>query len=303
MLLTLPVLIVASSCSTPNVSPEDGEKREGTGAADSGVNLVDSTTVLGAYANPLDPITHPDATKERIIAQAYNSTLKQCMEGRGFEYIEGMGELRRSSESDAQYVYSVTDPQVAAVYGFHPQSWVEDAIKSEARLTEPSPSVAYTDALYGDMHTVKVFDQDGVEIGSYDPESCVGVANDTVRPNWAEERQLDALAWEISLAVNEQSTPEVIEGFAAWSVCMKDSGFEYATPWDANNEFDSNLPTAPEIEVAVASAECQQSTGLIKTWSRVRAELVHKELEKHPGIITRWNEIQQESLSLVEKVQ
>ena len=124
-----------------------------------------------------------------------------------------------------------------------------------------------------------------------------------MHPGWAEERQLDLLAWEILGAINEENNPEVIAAFAAWSGCMKDKGLNYAMPWEAHNEFDSNLPTAPEIEVAVASAECQQSSGLIRTWSRVRAELVHKELEKHPGIITRWNELQQTSLLLVEQGQ
>lgn len=58
--------------------------------------------------------------------------------------------------------------------------------------------------------------------------------------------------------------PRVLQGFAEWSQCMTEAGFDYATPWDSNDDPQWATPHADELEikVAVADVACKNKTDL-----------------------------------------
>lgn len=280
------LVAVLGACSTP---PEQ--------VAGTPVDLADSSLIPGAYANPLDPIMFPDETQLNAINAAGEAMVTGCMADRGFTYQAGAVFPRRRGAADAQYTYSVTDPEVAAVYGFHPASWVagvQEGPSGPATMPE-----GYDTALYGQADRIQIKDDDGTVIGTYDPDSCFGLAKDAVTPGWARQERLFTVAADILYQISERvaETSDVVSGFDAWSTCMADAGYDYPDPMAASNDerFGTDLPTAEEIPVAVASATCQQSSGLLRTWSRVRTELTQAELDKHPGIITQWLDLQEQA--------
>lgn len=266
-------------------------------------DLPRSAMISGAYANPLDAIMFPDETQQSLITTGLEQALTTCMAEAGYTYHRGDAIPGRRTAQDAQYTYSVTDPAVAAEFGFHPASWVAEM--QDAALPRETPPPGYEEALFGHTDKVIVTDDAGAAIASYDPDSCLGRARDELTPDWARQDQIFFASAEILLAVSDALTgnEEFRTANARWSQCMAESGYEYATPMDANNDprFGTDFPTVDEFPVAIASATCQHSSGLLETWSRLRAELTQDALDKQPGIVTEWLSLQQDAYSRVSK--
>jgi hypothetical protein len=288
----LVLVLIASAvggCGAPDSASPDPAPRDR--------ELPESALISGAYANPLDPIMFPDETEQGAITAAREALVSTCMQNLGFSYVAGDAFPQRRGAQDAQYTYSVTDPAVAAVYGFHPASWVEEvkADKSPSQSWAPG----YEVALFGESDAASIKDDDGVIIATYDPLSCAGQAKDRVTPDWAKQERIVDVSADILLGVSDLvvKEPEFTRAAGAWSACMADKGYDYPTPMDANNDdaFATDLPTAQEIPVAVASAECQHDSGLLRTWSKVRAELTQQKLDEHPGLVAQWLEIQRDA--------
>ncbi len=262
------------------------------------LDLTDSALVAGAYANPLDPVMFPDPTELATLTSAAEALITTCMAEHGFTYVPGDAFPRRRTAADAQYTYSVTDPAVAAEFGFHPASWVEEV--RSASGSRPSPVPGYDEALFGQKDKTEVTDDQGTVIATYDPDSCVGRAKDSVTPDWAAQERTFTIAADILLDVADrvQQDDEVTAAMKDWSTCMRDRGFTYSSPMEANGDerFGTDLPTAEEIPVAVASAQCQHDSGLLRTWSRVRATLTQAALDAHPGIVSEWLSMQRSAV-------
>ncbi len=291
--VVIPVLCVAglAACRAGGDSP--------SGA--TSLMLEESSLIAGAYANPLDPIMFPNPTQQSLITAALEQQVSICMQDRGFDYNPGDGIPRRRGAEDAQYTFTVTDPDVAAEYGFHPASWVRDEQDAEARGKSTSPE-GYEAALLGETDKKKVTDKAGTVIASYDPDSCLGKAKDAVTPKWAQQERIYDVSAEILLDVSDEvpGHEKVQAASRTWGSCMEKAGYSYASPMDAADDFDTNLPTSDEIKVAVASATCQQESGLLRTWSEVRARLTQVALDKHPGIVAEWLGLQREAASRAE---
>lgn len=285
----LALVVVLAACSTA-----PGQ------AAGTPVDLTDSSLIPGAYANPLDPIMFPDETQQNAINGAGEAMVTECVTDRGFTYQTGAVFPRRRGAADAQYTYSVTDPEVAAVYGFHPATWVEEMQNAPTGPTAAWPE-GYEEALFGQADRMQVKDDDGTVIATYDPDSCSGRAKDTITPGWAQQERLLNVAYDVLYQNLDkvETHPDVLAGFDAWSACMAEAGYTYDTPMAANEAFATDLPTADEISVAVASATCMHSSGLLRTWSKVRTEITQAELDKHPGLVTEWLDLQQQAVANV----
>lgn len=282
---------VLTGCGTPDSPPTPAYSPH------------DSALVAGAYGNPLDPVVYPDEVQQGAIAAAGEGLVTQCMADRGFDYTQHQVFIQYQSPSEAQYVFGPTDPEAAAVNGMRSALWIA-AVTGGGDAGGTAPTEGYLEALFGDTSAQEVRDGTGLVIASYDPTSCAGIAKDRVTPHWAEqEYQLD-IAYQILLDAGEAaaSDPAVVEADAAWSRCMADRGFTYDGLQAAMSspEFtQTDLPTAHEIEVAVATAECQQSSGLLRARSLARARYTSERLAEHPGLVTEWLALQQDALDAV----
>jgi hypothetical protein len=87
------------------------------------------------------------------------------------------------------------------------------------------------------------------------------------------------------------SDPRVLAANAAWSSCMKQQGYQYANPHEAQNDkrwradvSDENgavHPSALNIATAVASVKCTRAVKLIEIDATVDTELQKKIIEKN----------------------
>lgn len=258
-----------------------------------------SSIVVGAAANPLDPVVYPDAVQQRAVESAGEAAVARCMADRGFDYPRQLVFGMYQDPTEAQYTYGAADPGTAAVNGMRSQAWIDSMTRD--RSGDGVEVEGFTAALFGDTSAVAVRDGAGQVIAHYDPESCAGRAKDEVTPDWAvQERHLE-VAYQILLDSSERTATDerVVEAEAAWSACMAERGYDYAGLWDAWNsdEFGGELPTAREIEVAVAAARCQQDSGRLWTVSSVRAEYTQERLAQHPGLVTEWLAAQQRAVA------
>jgi hypothetical protein len=263
-------------------------------------DLVESELIRGAWANPLDRVLYPDESAAAMIWQAGEAAIAECMAERGFEY-EGGAFPQSFPREQAQYVYGGTDAASAKTNGLKSAIWMEAVRRSSQG--SPTPSEGYLAALNG-AAAQEVRDSNGVVVGAYDPESCLGTALDTVTPKWAEMDGLRSQAGEVLLAAAEVEGSKVVrDGFADWSECMAAAGYDYADPWSMDDDFPGDSPTEPEKELAVASAECMHSSGLLRAWSKARSEATWKELQDtYPDLLSRWDALFVETVAHVESL-
>jgi hypothetical protein len=249
--------------------------------------LVESELIEGAWANPLDRVLYPDESAAAMIWKAGEKAVTECMAERGFEY-QGGAFPQSFPREQAQYVYGGTDEASARTNGLKSTIWME-AIRQSSKQS-PDPEDDYLAALNGTA-TQDVRDSNGAVVGTYDPKSCLGTALDTVTPDWADMDGLRSQAGEVLLVASAvEETQEVKDGFRDWSKCMAMSGYDYADPWSMDDDFPGSSPTAPEKALAMVSANCMHSSGLLRTWSKARAEVTWEELGRsYPDLLVRWD--------------
>jgi hypothetical protein len=83
------------------------------------------------------------------------------------------------------------------------------------------------------------------------------------------------------VGVRADSDSRVRAAFGAWSRCMKESGYDYAGPWDANDDPHwSGLAVKPEeIATAVADVKCRNRTNLVGIWFAVEIAYQKRAIE------------------------
>jgi hypothetical protein len=141
--------------------------------------------------------------------------------------------------------YGVTDPAVAARYGYH-------LVNPNLGGTSQAPGFG---ALTPAMRTALTGTCTREATTALSPDGVVGEA-DVVAA-------LGSGSFRDSL-----HDPTVTAAFAQWSTCMLKGGFHYASPAVAGTEFDIDSPRITPAETTAASADvlCKQRTHLIDIW-------------------------------------
>ncbi|ARF83315.1 hypothetical protein ACIG0C_33305 [Kitasatospora aureofaciens] len=92
--------------------------------------------------------------------------------------------------------------------------------------------------------------------------------------------------------------------FTAWSACMKNAGYTYASPIDAYNDPHwQGTSTAGQQEIATAQADiaCKQQTNLIGTWYAVDAAYQQQQIHAHQSELDRDRTAEQQQLTAARK--
>lgn len=266
-------------------------------------SLSPSAILPGTYALPLDAVLSPPTDEYNAREDATWRAVAECMSKQGFEFSHESNYTQGAGQGT---YYGITDADQAAVYGYRP-AWLQGSDQTGgqepgATGEEPVAEVpGYSQALMGnEADHVQIKDEDsGSVVANYDPTSCWGSAMDELQPGWGQRYALEEVARQIALDAYKQSydSQVVIDGFASWSDCMREAGFDFATPDDAyTSVWPGEVPGQDEIRTAVSDAQCKESTGLNKAWSGEIARLQTEALEKHPGLVERWTEIQNAAL-------
>src|SRR5699024_2333948 len=150
--------------------------------------LRDSPVVEGAYAYPTEPAQPVIVGEEDYYA--IHRAIAQRMAERGFEYHKGpyRGDIGRR--------YGVTDPDVAAVWGFRDPAY---SGRQHERPADPPPKhselspeeKAWSEALLGTSESeVVIKDDSGRVVERYNADGCSAKGRLSVNPQYFEQRVL-----------------------------------------------------------------------------------------------------------------
>jgi hypothetical protein len=185
-------------------------------------------------------------TEEQLVTtiEAGEASIAECMADAGFEYIaidvetfrdamDAQGTVPGLSDDEfvAQYGYGVTTLPPTSEFRFGDENQVIfDDLSSEDQ-------VAYTRTLVGD-HTQATF----VNMLEIEDFLQAGGCTQTAIEEVFTEEQLSPSFFNPFDALVEQD-PRMIDAQANWSACMAESGLDYATQGDPEDEFVERLQT------------------------------------------------------------
>ncbi|MFF4354291.1 hypothetical protein [Streptomyces sp. NPDC001530] len=116
-------------------------------------------------------------------------------------------------------------------------------------------------------------------------DGCYGQALGKVTDGKADTYLNDTLVEELDGQSYEKSLtePKTQAAFASWSACMKQKGFSYKSPIDANNDprWTGDTPSKDEIATATADAQCKEKTSLLTVWHSAEAGIQKNLIAAH----------------------
>ncbi|MGC2999443.1 hypothetical protein ACPF8X_14035 [Streptomyces sp. G35A] len=212
---------------------------------------------IAAYSLPQDD--------QRVIRSAQELLTRACMKGFGIDYTPAEVPPARQV---ADRRYGISDRQTALRYGYRfPPEQTAGPQKSD--LTPEERKVLVGNNRQGAAETetsAKPAQYNGRTIPD---EGCLGASITEFRKKYAYEPGV-AAAGRIAVGSYKDSLndPKVKAAMSEWSRCMKEKGYDYATPIEAveSQTFEGDEPTAAEKKTALADFTCKEKTGLLDTW-------------------------------------
>jgi hypothetical protein len=92
-------------------------------------------------------------------------------------------------------------------------------------------------------------------------------------------------------AERAEADSRLADAWDAWSRCMADAGYDYRTPWEANDDprwWKSERPSEEELTTAKQDLACRTSTGLQTTWLGLLAAYQQQVIEKEGASLAEW---------------
>ncbi|MEV6602019.1 hypothetical protein AB0M36_34985 [Actinoplanes sp. NPDC051346] len=265
----LAAVAVAAALCVSGCSGSDSASDSGEPAVDTMLSIQD----IKKFALPLDAYK---AIGEQDLAldQARNRLLSDCLARFGFEVEPPR--LTPEVLGENQKRYGITDPNRAAQYGYR-----EPEVEQRERPKEPELSLEAQAVVTGEG-------QDTLA-GQKVPEGgCIAEARRKLAegaPQAADPELVNQLDQDARNRTEQDS--RVRKVFAEWSACMKESGYDYSGPMDANNDraFSTPKPTEKEFAVAVADVKCKQRTNLVNIWASVETAYQQRHIERHKSAL------------------
>jgi hypothetical protein len=227
---------------------------------------------------PLEAYAWTDA-EERTKRQGEDLLAAECMRGFGFD-LEPRPLYRGDKALRDAHRYGVTDPDTASRYGYRP-----DPAARGAKPPKENYSPAESLVLFGPQDGQKAQqEQNGKAIpkGGCWGKSLRDLASAGPKVHPDKEEFADHLSG--YTYQESQKDSRVKKVFAAWSACMKESGYSYAHPMAAvEDKRFAQVPNATpeEIRVAEADVACKRKHNVIGTWYAVEVAYQNRAVEKN----------------------
>ncbi|WP_416889498.1 hypothetical protein [Microbacterium sp.] len=227
---------------------------------------------------PIDEFRTSDAAQERVL-RAEHRVLVACMARFGLAWDLPVAPASGMDRSNDR-LFGVIDLDDVTEFGYHvPDNGVHQQDGSVVDTVKRAASVS----LSAEQEAVASGESGPTEInGVTIPEGgCLGEARARLG-NDGGALEMTESAVDFGVSQSERD-PRVREGFAQWSACMAESGFTYATPWDANDDPRWATPEATdaEREAAVADVACKKSTGVTELQVAVAAAWQREYIDSH----------------------
>ncbi|WP_017546490.1 hypothetical protein [Nocardiopsis prasina] len=259
----------------------------------------------------------------KVIEQATQVQVEECMRGLGYDYTNAAEDSQRSETEMAVFGpngeyrrYGNVSMSIAEQYGFD----VPDFMVSESDEGRASPTIDHSgqtledaqNALFGDE--VRIQTPSG---GSVPEFGCVGWAQQQVDPNTVfvtkEQAQVGTPGEQSGIAETAEwikrtsfeqmlDTSEVIEVSAEWSTCMDLAGYPGEELWLVGSS-DSQV-AADDTEAAVTSIHCKEETDLIDVMVATEVEIQVGLIAQHePELLERYEQLERVVESAVSSLE
>jgi hypothetical protein len=214
---------------------------------------------------PLDSY-HLPARHRLALARADDTLVRDCMRRYGFDFELPVRTVEPELEKNR--VIGLVNADEAARFGYKPPWYAEYSQRvKEAKSTQEKWSPEMMGVLYGDGPA----EVNGVDV----PEGgCNAEARHLLGRSAAgepgDENFIIRLEW-MSGELAEQDS-RLKAAFATWSDCMREAGYSYQDPWQANSDraFADEQASAHEIAVATTDVACRNKHNVNGTWVAVR---------------------------------
>lgn len=242
------------SCSAPG-SGGDGNPVS--------ARLPKATRQATALVFPIESYQLSEADMNTM-SEAVDILVRDCMKEKGYDW-RVVRAPKQASNWGNRLRYGVIEVEVAKIYGYHTSP--ELLLSDDSRQARADIKKRRSELSKSEWETSLECRQKGftyIERGTAVP--------------LAEYQKLRRKAYE-----DAQRHPDVVRAVTEWRSCMKDAGFQYASP-DAAREDprwrqDQKKPSASrppdEIATAVADVRCKNKVGLVDR--RFSAEKAHGE--------------------------
>ncbi|HUB41744.1 MAG TPA: hypothetical protein VMA72_23100 [Streptosporangiaceae bacterium] len=235
------------------------------------VPTIPSATSGQTISLPLDSYADVAGLQQTALAEAQALLTQKCMAARGFAYTsQATPSQEQAVLQTIEYGFGVTSLADAGSYGYRLPAagsgqptggFFLGGFSSFNALKRQAP--AWTIALLGFAP--------GVRIGPVRQQGCTTLALNEVYPPSSREigDPVPGIAQQASQWT--QTDPRVLAVSAAWSRCMAQRGYHYASPRQAAGHNWPKQPTATETATAIADVTCKQRVNLVNTWLTVEA--------------------------------
>ncbi|MFJ1751600.1 hypothetical protein [Kitasatospora sp. NPDC088134] len=292
LLATTALVALACACTSTAARPGTGTAAAPPGTARPAA-AVEQPTVLPP-ALPIEGYLQSNGDRAQVM-RASKALVKNCMARFGFDYKVSAGTTSAPDGNLANRPrrYGMTDPAFVAKYGYHLPGDVNGSPSPPA--PEPMSDAAYR---------VFIGDADPALAGKV-PATVAGQAVPAGGCSGEAKRKLQvgddqAPAEEINMASFHRSLSDakVVAVFAAWSDCMKQSGYSYKSPLDPLATLTGGTLSPTEIATATADVRCKQSVDLVAVWSGVEAGIQKQMIAEKEVVLSDAKKRQEATLKL-----
>lgn len=252
-------LIALSACSgsTAGRSDEPSARRVNTVRSP-----VDIRLPLDAY------IERPEMVQ--AVVEATNLLGRECMRRLGLDWRVDAPRMALHGPARSLHArrYGLLERSEAARGGYHSPLGEAGRSSADSARRKQAPSKTELDAWTGEVGQI--------EPGRRVPEGgCVGAAMRNLErgaPKVPDVRPPQLLANDALHRAERDG--RVRAAFDSWSACMRRAGFDYDSPWDANDDprWRTRRPTSLEISTALVDVRCRAETHLVDVWYAVEKQ-------------------------------
>jgi hypothetical protein len=217
---------------------------------------------------PLNTYADVAEVQQTTLAEASTLLTQQCMAARGFVYSSQASPSQiQTLFQTAEYGFGVTSPADASTYGYG---------QPKSPASRPGPAFLGGFSTFGDLakqprawvEALLGF-APGARIGRVRQPGCMQQASRELYAQGGLSDPVPQIAFQASQWT--QSDPLVRAVDAAWSRCMAQRGYHYASPQQAADRGWPSKPTPAETATATADVQCKQQVNLPNTWLTVEA--------------------------------
>ncbi|NEB11466.1 hypothetical protein G3I32_21915 [Streptomyces coelicoflavus] len=240
---------------------------------------------------PLDTfLLNPE--QSQTVDNAYAGLVSDCMKRFGFDYTPPRNQgAQRSGDAPTTRIdgrFGVQSVEDAEKWGYHPAGGAGEEADSPWGNKGQKMTAAMQTAERGSDDPKEKFGPGGQVVNgeSVPDHGCVGEARKkltgSVEGNLADAKLATDLKFDTLVKAQQDERTRAV--FAKWSSCMKQKGFDYADPLEANGDekwAKTPQPTRHEIQVATADQDCRARHNVVGIWFAVDYAYQERAVERN----------------------